>query len=53
LIFVFVDTEISSAGFEEFSVSTVDTDDVRELKVLYNLNWKSFNSKREGGRKII
>lgn len=30
---VLSDTEISSARFEEFSVSTVDTDDVRELKI--------------------
>jgi len=36
---LFVDTEISSTRFEEFSVSTVDTDtdDVRELKVSYNI----------------
>lgn len=30
---VLSDTEISSARFEEFSVSTVDTDDVGEIKI--------------------
>jgi hypothetical protein len=35
LFFVFVDAEISSTRFEEFSVSTADTNDVGELKVSF------------------
>jgi len=35
--FLFVDAEISSNQFEDFSVSVAETDDTRELKVSQNI----------------